>query len=107
MLNIIIINPTGKSDKYHNDKDDENKYLIDEIHENLIEHEDTYIRNKEAFLLHHVFGYLRELCDDYEISFYLYNKFKRGTIKKSFKMDFFSFNKICNCTLFNYKSMSV
>ena len=34
-------------------------------------------------------GYLRELCDDYGISFYLYNKFKRGTIKKSFKMDFF------------------
>ena len=65
---MVIINPTGKSDKNQNDKEHKNKYLIDEVlekfNQTLIIH---IIKNKEAFLLHHILGYLKELSDDYGI----------------------------------------
>ena len=45
------INPTGQSDEKHNDKEDENNYLIDRVLEKFIRALSIcFIRNKEAFL---------------------------------------------------------
>lgn len=58
--------PTGKSDKDHNEKEDDDKYLIDEVLEKFNETLNTHInKNQEAFLLHHILGYLKEACIDY------------------------------------------
>lgn len=60
------INLTAKSDNIYNDKEEENKYLIDEVSEKLNRTLDTcIIRYKEAFFLHHILEYLKELCDGY------------------------------------------
>ena len=64
---ICAINPTRKSDKNHNNKEDENKYSIEVVLEkfNRILRL-CIIKNNEAFLLHHVLEHLTEFCDDYE-----------------------------------------
>lgn len=60
------VSPTGVSDKSHNEKEDGNKYLIDEV---LGTFNQTLsirvIKNKETFLLHHILDYLKELCNDH------------------------------------------
>ena len=56
------ISPAGKPDKNHNDKENKNRYLIGEAIEKF---NCRIIRNKEAFHLYNILGYLKELCDDY------------------------------------------
>ena len=57
---MLIYFKSGKSDKNHGDKEDENKYPINEVREKfLIEHLLRIINDKEAFLLHHILGYLK------------------------------------------------
>ena len=44
----------------------QNKYLIDEVLEKFNRTLSIHIiRNKEAFIQHHILGYLKELCVDY------------------------------------------
>ena len=63
---INTFNPIVKSDENHNNKENKCKHLIDEAFEkfnwtvNI-----SIIRNKEAYLLHHILGYLKELWDYY------------------------------------------
>ena len=62
------IYPTRKSDINHKNKEVQNKSLIDEVFEKFNQILSILIiRIMEAFFLHHMFGYLEELRDDYDI----------------------------------------
>ena len=62
---MVIINPTGKSDKNQNDKEHKNKYLIDEVLEKFNQTSCTRIfGNKNPFFLYHILGYL---CNHHEM----------------------------------------
>lgn len=57
------INPTGQSDEKHNDKEDENNYLIDRVLEKFFRALSIcFIRNKEAFFLNYAIAMKFNQC---------------------------------------------
>ena len=93
--------PTKKL-RSHNDKEDDNKYLIDEVLENFDGSLGTrIIRNKEDITLHHVLRYLKQLYDHYGIK----PSFTHTELLKKFEINYIFFLQINFPTLFNCESM--
>ena len=63
------INPVTNHEEDIDDRNNERLLLINEVMEKFKRTiRIRIVKNKEAFLLHHILGYLKDLCEDYNIA---------------------------------------